>query len=571
MPLTIRVRMDKKPFAEGALREAFYTTSLGVDPVGDHPFPDQYPLAPMVDLNTSKNEACKQLTNGTRFVSKTYKKSAEKSATRELYFEDVKMQIVCREWGQKFNQSKPPKKIEFLCAWVLELVDRKPPILCAIEPLLVGEYKKNNSNYGAVLNARSTPQAFSHFTYEQSSKQLIIVDIQGVEDVYTDPQIHTIDGKGYGLGNLGKNGISQFLNSHKCNAVCALLGLDLSVMGGTSSGAGTLRGKHKQLRGTMIMPDILTDLAKLPPLWKPFKVGAKTLSPIDASKKKELKCTQTIQAFRDRANAICFIDNRYLCVSSADSNTKVYDTQKGYEVKTTLQGHKKSVEALCSNSKYLFTGSADNIIKVWDPKKDYACIKTLADHNGEITALVANEKYLFSASHDKTVKVWDLNNLGENKSLENHTKSVKCLCLSGRYLFSGSNDLMIYVWDLTTMTCVFSLEGHEEWVLALAIRGNYLFSSSRDNTVKVWDLTDFRCVETIKAHYDAVSCMVVADRLLFTGSEDNSIKVWDLNDLSCIANMVKSHNLGIKALYWRDNESQLVSCACDGKLKIWEP
>jgi elongation factor 2 kinase len=32
------------------------------------------------------------------------------------------------------------------------------------------------------------------------------VDIQGVGDLYTDPQIHTLDGQGYGDGNLALRG-----------------------------------------------------------------------------------------------------------------------------------------------------------------------------------------------------------------------------------------------------------------------------------------------------------------------------------------------------------------------------
>lgn len=36
----------------------------------------------------------------------------------------------------------------------------------------------------------NTPQAFSHFTYCHSGGKLLICDIQGVGDKYTDPQIH---------------------------------------------------------------------------------------------------------------------------------------------------------------------------------------------------------------------------------------------------------------------------------------------------------------------------------------------------------------------------------------------
>jgi elongation factor 2 kinase len=41
---------------------------------------------------------------------------------------------------------------------------------------------------------RNTPQAFSHFTYESSDHMVLVCDIQGVGDVYTDPQMHTLDG-----------------------------------------------------------------------------------------------------------------------------------------------------------------------------------------------------------------------------------------------------------------------------------------------------------------------------------------------------------------------------------------
>ncbi len=45
-------------------------------------------------------------------------------------------------------------------------------------------------------------------------------------DLYTDPQLHTLDGEGYGEGNLGLRGMGLFFRTHECNALCRRLGLN---------------------------------------------------------------------------------------------------------------------------------------------------------------------------------------------------------------------------------------------------------------------------------------------------------------------------------------------------------
>eukprot|EP00978_Attheya_sp_CCMP212_P000899 scaffold1948_cov52-Attheya_sp.AAC.2 len=77
-------------------------------------------------------------------------------------------------------------------------------------------------------------QAFSHFSYFHSGKQALICDLQGVYDRpnrrlnFTDPVIHyhatTKKGKCkrgvYGRTDHGHKGISNFMKTHVCNALC---------------------------------------------------------------------------------------------------------------------------------------------------------------------------------------------------------------------------------------------------------------------------------------------------------------------------------------------------------------
>ena len=112
-------------------------------------------------------------------------------------------------------------------ASVIQLLESQSEQFFCVEDYLHGAYMKHLDNYGGDEGIRNTPSAFAHFTYEASQHRLLVCDIQGVGDLYTDPQIHTIDGKGFGKGNLGPEGIIKFLQTHQCNAICQHLRLDV--------------------------------------------------------------------------------------------------------------------------------------------------------------------------------------------------------------------------------------------------------------------------------------------------------------------------------------------------------
>ncbi|KAJ9448957.1 Eukaryotic elongation factor 2 kinase, partial [Diplonema papillatum] len=158
-------------------------------------------------------------------VAKKYINGSDELA----HWVDTKMQSVAKHYANLFSQHRAcMHSVDFIEAYLIAIDGESPgekPEVYSIEHFLEGKYVKYNNNSGYCLSHRNTPQAFSHFTWAQSNGELMVVDIQGVGDLYTDPQIHTWDGKGYGDGNLGLTGMSLFFNSHVCNYICKAMQL----------------------------------------------------------------------------------------------------------------------------------------------------------------------------------------------------------------------------------------------------------------------------------------------------------------------------------------------------------
>ena len=142
------------------------------------------------------------------YVAKSYKPAFVDETTRQTQLDDVVMQVKCKQLSDMYNACNPPKKIDMLVTDLIEFVDRPGRALFGVEVFITGEYKKYNSNGGYVRGAtqftdtdaseedtdvqfRMTPQAFSHFTFEKSRGQLIVVDIQVNALTHTHTHTHT--------------------------------------------------------------------------------------------------------------------------------------------------------------------------------------------------------------------------------------------------------------------------------------------------------------------------------------------------------------------------------------------
>eukprot|EP00484_Ammonia_sp_Unknown_P000346 CAMPEP_0197022338 /NCGR_PEP_ID=MMETSP1384-20130603/3249_1 /TAXON_ID=29189 /ORGANISM="Ammonia sp." /LENGTH=595 /DNA_ID=CAMNT_0042450369 /DNA_START=5 /DNA_END=1792 /DNA_ORIENTATION=- len=262
------VKMATNPFTNGTLRYVYYMQDVTDDidvslsssrqsssatAIAGCATPNTMPSTSSANIMAASANTVSSATYHAEYLQKKKKKEKlpiENAASHvakisidpmeeyETYFHDVAMQKHAQRFADEFNKNEVPKKVGFLDCWVYELVDRTPHIFCGVEKLIVGDYHKYTNNWDWVNQQvdRNTPSAFSHFTYEASKHRILICDLQGVGDLYTDPQMHTFDGKGCGKGNMGKRGIEKFLGSHKCNAICVYLKLPSTNLGSQFTG-----------------------------------------------------------------------------------------------------------------------------------------------------------------------------------------------------------------------------------------------------------------------------------------------------------------------------------------------
>ena len=81
----------------------------------------------------------------------------------------------------------------------------------------------SGDNYEPILDA------FSHWTYNESRGQMLVMDLQGVKQPsgafwLTDPAIHSPTGD-FGGDNKRALGIARFFETHRCNQICENLNL----------------------------------------------------------------------------------------------------------------------------------------------------------------------------------------------------------------------------------------------------------------------------------------------------------------------------------------------------------
>ncbi|KAM4675939.1 transient receptor potential cation channel subfamily M member 7-like [Discoglossus pictus] len=166
------------------------------------------------------------------------------NAWSEVYKEDTVLQLCLREIQQQraaqkllfaFNQMKPksiPYSPKFLEVFLLYC--HSAGQWFTVEEFMPGRFRKYNNNTGSenvpTNKLEKTMLAFSHWTYEYTKAEFLVLDLQGVGEHLTDPSVIKAGDRRsqymvFGPANLGDDAIRNFCSKHQCNSCCRNLKL----------------------------------------------------------------------------------------------------------------------------------------------------------------------------------------------------------------------------------------------------------------------------------------------------------------------------------------------------------
>uniref|UniRef100_A0A3P8ZDJ4 non-specific serine/threonine protein kinase n=1 Tax=Esox lucius TaxID=8010 RepID=A0A3P8ZDJ4_ESOLU len=169
-------------------------------------------------------------------VVRTWQKVFHTGTNLQLCLREIQQQRAAQKLMHVFNQVKPddvPHSPRFLEVSLLRW--HSDGQWLTIERNMTGDFRKYNNNTGEEIAPccamEETLLAFSHWTYQYSCGELLVLDIQGVGAELTDPSVIRAEDKSlggdmvFGPANLGDAAIQRFVLKHNCNSCCEKLGL----------------------------------------------------------------------------------------------------------------------------------------------------------------------------------------------------------------------------------------------------------------------------------------------------------------------------------------------------------
>jgi WD40 repeat protein len=219
--------------------------------------------------------------------------------------------------------------------------------------------------------------------------------------------------------------------------------------------------------------------------------------------------------------------------------------------KTTLKGHKNSIESLILLPDGTMLSADYNILKFWNPD-NCQCIGTIQD-DIDINSVILLPEWKLATCSRSGIKIRlakdDYQCIRKIK-LEGCSDYFTLLLLkNGNLLCSVLKDTspsFIVLDSSNDYICIKDFQAHSKCTTQLAnLSGNKFASASYENGIKLWDIDhDYKLSKRLDGHTSVVIalCFSAKDNVLLSGSYDNTIRFWDVETYECLKILESNYN-----------------------------
>jgi len=319
------------------------------------------------------------------------------------------------------------------------------------------------------------------------------------------------------------------------------------------------------------------------------------------------KVVRKIYAHQDDILRVSFHpDGKMLLTGSKDGTVKIWDSDRGIEIKTIspqgsgdnpLKSPNQKPESIADASfspdgKMIVIAKGERI-SLWDLQGNL--LTSAIAHNKTIFAVKfhPNGKLLASSCGDKNVKFWRVtdsttrlltelitgssDNLTDGKlqlihTFEGHSNDVLSLNFNkdGRQIAFGYQDGSVQISDLEGDTNT-KVGNHNDGVFDInfSLDNRYLLSASKDRSVRLWALQN-ALIDTSYGHTDNIwSISYRPDGKIFaSASVDKSIRLWNAD--GTLKKELSGHSDIVYSVVYSVDGTKLVSASRDGTARIWD-
>ncbi|CUA78441.1 putative WD repeat-containing protein all2124 [Nostoc sp, PCC 7120] [Rhizoctonia solani] len=288
----------------------------------------------------------------------------------------------------------------------------------------------------------------------------------------------------------------------------------------------------------------------------------------------------------DSVQTVCYSPDGTHVIAAVGNDIHIVDARTGQAVLGPLEGHIDLVTSLAvsPNGSNFASGSYDATIRIWDAKNGKLVTGPIRAHRQRVTSVAFSPDSIriVSTGAFAPLRVWSVHSGEQITSTSSTSESFDCVRTAvfsgdGSFIISGDDNGSIAYWDACTGDLISQQPSqHSARINSIAITsdGSRFVSTSRDGSICVWSMeTQQMMLGPIGDGKDCKQAVLSPNnQFIASHSGLGEIYLWEAETGRMVGIIYREYEARkqVKSISFSPDSSQLVSCAGDGTISIWD-